>query len=380
MKLRVFVSHSFHAEHHLHGKLDGFRNSVDAARVEVLSHAKLGLRDVSIDLHFEDTAIGQLLPARTRIDIECADIFIIDISARTANTFFELGYARALGVETIVIQQRSIQESIPANVADLLVGFYGTTDELRQIVARRLSEILGDVASLGASRPRDRCFWFEPDVREVHIVCGSEPEATRFANRDSDDYLLIDNFDDRDALFALSTLLSRAYPNANLVRHTSANLPPDIYHSNLVLVGGPLTNRVAAEMMAELNVKVRYLDGDDGIEFQGPRGLEIVRSQRDASGVIVADAGYFGRFRNPFARRNRIIMCQGCHTFGTLAASAILADDNQAQDNARYLEKLSGVDARAIARIECVFSVRVLTNRRVLPAAVTEPLTFVHVS
>jgi hypothetical protein len=380
MRLALFVSHSFQDDHHLNKSLEGFRRAIKEVKEAIQARYKSQLE---IDLYLEGSEFGQSLPSRIRKNIEDADVFLIDISGRTANTFFELGYAQAIGTETIIIQRKDVQAPIPVNISDLLVGFYSLPVELKEILIKRLDAIVSAKMAEGVApirSLRNRCFWFEPSVREIHIVCGPEPEATRFASLMSDDYLLVDSFDDRDALFELSTFLSRAYPNARLVRHTSATLPPDIYDSNLVLVGGPLNNRVTGEMMAELNVAISYIDSDEGIEFRGPHGTKVVRSQKNAAGILMADAGYFGRFRNPFARQNRIIMCQGGHTFGTLGASSILADNNQARDNIRLLERLAGVSAHAIERIECVFTTKILANRRVLPSVVAEELSIVHAS
>jgi hypothetical protein len=372
VRVGVFVSHSFHDHDHI-SDVETFRNSIRSCFEEIRVENSPDPDHLFFDLYFEDASFGKPLPNAIRSEIAAKDIFLVDISGGrpSPNVCYELGFAHALGKELIIVQAESTTRSpIPADITDLLVAFYVSTSDLiskikptlAKYIHRRIAE-----ERISIEQHWERCFWFDRSVREIHIVCGPEPEKTRFAQPESEDYLFIDNLDDRDALFDISMFLSRAYPDARLYRHSAGSLPNDVIGANMVLIGGPNTNQVAKEMMEQLGVSCRYLQNDRAIEFMMAEEVKTVTSRNDKAGVLVVDAGYFGRFLNPYDRLNHVILCQGCHTFGTLAAARILADSNQARDNVKLLKKVAKLDPAAIERIECVFEIKILRSRALAP-------------
>jgi hypothetical protein len=380
--VRLFVSHSFSDEHHLLG-VAAFRKTVDSAcRLAEVACENRGFR-AEIRPYFEDPSIGEPLPRQIRSHIARCDVLLADLSGRTANTLYELGFAHALKKRLVVWQTQEVKfEPLPSDLTDVLIGVYTSNETLEAGVSQRLAELALAICSeerASTRRRMSRSFWFEENVREIHVVCGPEPEKTRFASSDADDYLFVDNFDDRDALFDVTAYLSRAYPNAKILRHTSSNVPSDVWESNLVLLGGPLTNDVTKDMMAELAVRCRYIDDDLAISFaSSPSSADgsIVRAKKDTAGKLVEDAGYFGWFRNPFLRDHRIIMCQGCHTFGTLAAYHFLSDSHQALENIKTIEAATGAEIALLERVECSFIVRILKNRKILPPELNSELMY----
>jgi hypothetical protein len=364
----VFISHSFHDHDHL-SSVDIFRQSIRSCCEEIKVEPTSD--QPAFDLYFEDATFGKPLANAIRAEIAKRDIFLVDISGGSANVFYELGFAHALGKELIIVQASVAPRApIPADITDLLVAFYNSAPDLISKIKPRIASFVRTRIAeerISTEQRWDRCFWFDRSVHEIHIVCGQEPEKTRFAQSESEDYLFIDNLDDRDALFDISMFLSRAYPDARLYRHSSGSLPNDVIGANMVLIGGPNTNHVAKEIMEQLGANCRYVQNDRAIEFETGGGLKTVTSRNDGAGVLDIDAGYFGRFLNPYDRLNHIILCQGCHTFGTLAASRILADSNQARDNVKLLKKIAKRDPSGIERIECVFEIKILKSRGLAP-------------
>lgn len=381
LTIGVFISHSFHDYDHV-SSVDEFRESIRSCCDEIRTEYPRTTNQPVFDLYFEDIGFGKPLAKGIRDEIARRDILLVDISNKSANVFYELGFAHALGKELIIVQNQSdTRSSIPTDINDLLIASYTSGQDLISKIRPRLSSYVRkqvNEARISTEQRWQRCFWFDRSVRDIHVVCGPEPEKTRFAQLESEDYLFIDNLDDRDALFDVSMFLSRAYPDAKLYRHSAGSLPNDVMSANLVLVGGPNTNHLAKELMEQLGVNCRYAEGSRAIEFESGDGLKTVHSLSDATGVLTIDAGYFGRFLNPYDRHNNVVLCQGCHTFGTLAASRILADSNQARDNIKLLRKIAKRDPSEVERIECVFEIKILKNRALAPPVLDKALVRVR--
>lgn len=370
MQISIFVSHSFHDEHHLIN-VSEFRNVVISVCEQIKHEVSQKYEiDVEFNTHFEEAQYGILLQAGIRKQIEHSDIFIMDMVDDSQNLFYELGYAHALKKEIIILAGIKAPSLIPTDMSDLLVGKYSNLSDLKERLKLCLSERVNTIIidfRRSTQAPRQRCFWFNSSVKEIHVICAPEPERTRFAAPNSSDYLYIDNFDDRDALFEVSTFLSRAYPDAKVLRHTSDNLSPDILDGNIVVLGGPSNNSLARDLIHTLNVSIEYVQGDNIIQFSSPSGQQtLIHAEKNSEGLLIKDVGYFGRFLNPFNRNNRVIMCHGCHTFGTLAACLLFADNNQALDNKKFLFEACNVDPFELDSIESAFEVTILENRRIV--------------
>jgi hypothetical protein len=190
-----------------------------------------------------------------------------------------------------------------------------------------------------------------------------ESELTRFASASSTDYLHVDNFDDRDALFEISTLLARSFPEAKVHRHIAGNHSTDIVESNLVILGGPRNNSMTRDIAALVEARFSYPQDKNSLVLLSPTGQIVLTPKKDSAGVLEKDIGYFGLFPNPFNRNNRIIMCHGLHTFGTLGACIAFGDNNQAIENYISLSRLISIDE--IDRFECGLEISIMENRRI---------------
>jgi len=375
MKLRVFVSHSFYNRHHI-DNVEMFRSTISNVYESIgFEFGKKYGHPLTFDVFFEDAQYGKPLPAEIRSQIEKADIFVMDAAGAGPNTFYELGYAHSLGREIAIFEAVTTSTSeIPTDISDLLIGRYKSLADLTTKLKERMNDqVERRMVEFRRStkKQRHRCFWFDPAVSEIHVICAPEPERTRFANQSSTDYLYVDNLDDRDALYEVSTFLSRAYPDAKLYRHAASQVSSDVLDSNVVLLGGPRNNSLTRDLADILGVRFAYADNDNSLNFSlGNGSFDILQVGKKDDNLLSLDVGYFGRFLNPFNRKNHLVMCHGCHTFGTLAACLIFADSNQALDNSRLLGFKGASDPFELDRIECAFEVMIMENRRIVVPSV----------
>jgi hypothetical protein len=381
--LNLFVSHSFHDEHHPIG-VTAFRQCIgDAVTAATASSGGTTDDDFTITAYFDDARSGMLLPAQVRSELLAADIVLVDTTGLSPNVFYELGFSHALRRKLILVQCKDITPEIPTDIKDILVGRYRELDELRSHVETRLRQILHEIAGelrRGTFEAPDRCFWFGQSPTDLHIVCAPEPEMSRFADPSAENYLFVDSLEDRDALMEVAMFLSRSHPNARVLRHSSGSVTPDVLESSLVVLGGPFNNLVTRDLMQALNIPLTYDINDYKVVFEPAHErheLELIRD-RSRNGLITKDVGYFGRFINPFNARHHVVLCQGFHTFGTLGAAMILADGSQAMANRRwFLSQLSADDLRNSERLQLFFHVDVLASRRiVVPRAETAYLSW----
>ena len=128
------------------------------------------------------------------------------------------------------------------------------------------------------------------------------------------------------SLSLLSAPLSRAFRHVDLERIRLADsVHGEDYERNLLILGGPKTNRVAEQMLTHL----------PSLPF-GMAGTVITWGNtayegRASSGTVVTDYGFVVRAPNPFAPEKRIVMLAGSHTFGNVAAARWLAKNGDSR-------------------------------------------------
>ncbi len=378
-RFRLFVSHSFREEHHPLG-LSTFRATVAEAAstashsVSAASHGTA----IEIEPYFEDNGSGLMLAGQIRGALSESDIVLVDTSGLSPNVFYELGFGHALSKRLVVVQCRDITPEVPRDVSDLIVGGYTSVIDLKQHLSERFRVILAE-ALIGLRRgtidPGQRSSWFRSTVENIHIVCAPEPEMSRFAAPDAENYLFVDSLEDRDSLMELAMALSRAHPRAKILRHSSATATPDVLESNLVVLGGPLNNHVARDFLRLLDIDLIYDAMQEAVRLTGSGTEHTLHLRRTEENLIVRDVGYYGRFENPFARGNRVILCQGYYTFGTLGATMILSDSSQGLLNRdALLHRLGARRLDDLESLQLLFPVDVLTNRKVVVPKVEQAI------
>jgi len=80
------------------------------------------------------SATAQSIAEALQSQIQRADFVIADLTATNPNVIFELGYAQALGKQTLIIVQREASHTIPFNLSSHLYLSYDP-DQLEQLRA-----------------------------------------------------------------------------------------------------------------------------------------------------------------------------------------------------------------------------------------------------
>ena len=378
--VRCFVSHAFDDGLYVGGR-EAFKQRV--GELIAAACAQLGTDDakVGFELFFEATGYGRPLLPEVRRQIRECDFLIADISQGAdgagpvnPNVMYEIGYAMALE-KGVIVMRHAASKPPPSDIADLLAGTYDRLEDLPGLfldeAVRRVTETLAK-ANRATSRiePMIAQVWFPPDTRTINLVCSAECERSRFAYPTEANYLHIDNFEDRDALFELSTFFARRYPDAQVVRHLCDSLPQDALSGNLVVLGGPGCvdgegNSVAKDLMNALRSEVRYPEEGDGLIY---RDDEIRLSRFDKDETVTEDWGTFLAAQNPYNPSSRIILLHGTLTFGTLAAATALIDTPTAMKNHIRLAGMGLVDRfSGAAQFEVLVKAEVGAGKRLRP-------------
>jgi hypothetical protein len=105
----------------------------------------------------------------------------------------------------------------------------------------------------------------------------------------------------------------------------SVNFPMDeSLEGNLILIGGPVYNRVHRLMLERLDLPYQFQDRTLVRIKDGQRFAPISSDE----GVATVDYGLIVITANPYNQRSRLIMLAGCRTFGCLgAARAIIGPE-----------------------------------------------------
>jgi hypothetical protein len=119
--------------------------------------------------------------------------------------------------------------------------------------------------------------------------------------------------------------LHRLFPRTRVAFATATSLTQDgLLEGNLVIVGGPWTNRAhrTVASLLPLPFEFRSVAGQaalvrlqDGQEFP---------HQVDGNGRTIRDFGLIVLARNPFQEESRVVIVAGCGTLGTVAAAGAL--------------------------------------------------------
>ncbi|MET8980570.1 hypothetical protein ABZX85_33690 [Streptomyces sp. NPDC004539] len=96
---------------------------------------------------------------------------------------------------------------------------------------------------------------------------------------------------------------------------------------NLILVGGPHSNRVTAEIVQRLPLTYTFGPADlHDARITDSRTGEVMSPEFDAQGQLAVDLGILIRAANPFQPDRHIVVLAGSFGFGTSAAARLLSD------------------------------------------------------
>ncbi len=381
--VRGFVSHAFEDALYVGGR------QVFKARVEELvaaACAQLGTdgAEVGFELFFEARGYGRPLLPEVRRQIRECDFLIADISQCAdgtgpvnPNVMYEIGYAMALD-KRVLVMRRTASAPPPSDIADLLAGTYDELSALPGVFLEETVRIVTETLAratrtISRIEPMIAQVWFPPDTKTINLVCAAEVERSRFAYTTEANYLHIDNFEDRDALFELSMFFSRRYPDAQVVRHLCSSFPTDAMSGNLVVLGGPGCvdgegNSIGKDLLGALASQVRYPEDGDGLIY---RDEEIRLSRYDSEETVLEDWGSFLAAQNPYNPSSRVILMHGTLTFGTLAAATALIDTPTAMKNHIRLAGMDLVDRfSGAAQFEALVRAEVGVGKRLRPPVI----------
>lgn len=404
----VFISHSF-APEYFENDLEKFRSFIRFAISQSLEEAGSDAVEAILpNLFFDSRSYGEGLNETILAELRKCNIFIADITGARPNVLYELGFAQASGADLILIQNhglevqyrknlktaadlldkanihaetniiRSLTESpmIPSDLQGIIIGSYNSLEEVTNLLLERLTSIFSVFSRqihTGTVVHIPRCFWFDYNVEEITVVCAPEDDDEKgpYANESSDNYIFVDNLEDRDAVLEVNKFLSRSFPDAEVYTRGSIVRGLSLSKTNIVIVGGPLNNEMARQFMERLNIGLDYKIPQDCpvVELQSQTGEAFeIAVARDHLNLLTQDVGYFGWFQNPLKTSCNLVLCQGFQTWGTLAATRLFSDESNGRKNRSLLHRRmnqQGIGNLAqLNFVEAFFSVPVMEDRQ----------------
>lgn len=136
------------------------------------------------------------------------------------------------------------------------------------------------------------------------------------------------------AAVEVESFLVRTYPGLKARLLISSNLSNEWLNKDLVVIGGPVFNPVARDLLLRLPPLARF----DEYRLHLSRDGWNQEAEIDSSGVVVKDVGLVYIAQNPWNHKRRIIMLAGSRSFGTLAAARAMVRSD-AIHTSRHLRK-----------------------------------------
>lgn len=196
--------------------------------------------------------------------------------------------------------------------------------------------------------------WRFPPNQDITIVCSALPpdrlESMPYTDPDAPDFVDLYRFADLDALLELFGHIRAANPMSNVRIRTPAEVRPDDYTSNLVLLGGVDWNTITAELLHRLDLPVQQIarESDDkpGGFVVTADGEEttfspVLRKDGDKE-FLIEDVAHFFHAQSPLNDKRTITICNGMYQRGTLGAVRALTDARFRDRNGEYLRTRFG--------------------------------------
>jgi hypothetical protein len=121
----------------------------------------------------------------------------------------------------------------------------------------------------------------------------------------------------------IESFLKSLYPSMQVRVATSNYASAAIYEGNLIVIGGPVRNRVSKDLFQVLQPQLSF-EGYDLVDGVGGR----MSAEIDDGRHITRDVGMVYLGNNPSSHHGRTVILAGCRTFGCLAAArALLRSD-----------------------------------------------------
>jgi hypothetical protein len=106
----------------------------------------------------------------------------------------------------------------------------------------------------------------------------------------------------------------------------ASKLQGDQLAGNLVLLGGPDSNKWTREIMRRATLGVEVPPGTT--MFRDRQGGRLYSAKRESSSTAGTDCGIVARVANPFGRGSRALILAGCFGEGTQAAASLVCGND----------------------------------------------------
>jgi hypothetical protein len=139
---------------------------------------------------------------------------------------------------------------------------------------------------------------------------------------------------------AILRILRSLYPKAQIEtrydQHIGCSLEECFCDSNVILIGGPISNFATDFIMKELGIR-EWFKGYCIVSPESHTKYEAKYIELEGKTYIVKDYGFIARYPNPFDERYSIFIVAGCRSFGTRAAGAAIAMGDSVAEIVDYL-------------------------------------------
>jgi len=280
-----------------------------------------GLRCIRAD---EVPGSGQSLLEKLHTLIECAELVVAELSGKSPNVFYEVGYAKAKDKEVLAICPRGTE--IPTDLKGLeRIEYVDTPSELpafdRQLRQHLVTMVDSDIRLL-------RAMLVAPDSSPSYILCSPRWDTARTTEGSGERRTYGDYLGVVGVVHTLGALLgNEGIPELVSARHLADELLHLREDCNAYLIGSPLANDAVEAAMANLQPNVK-----DPWKFEMTEGYSTLCGYRDGDawrceadhsvahpekdyGIILR-----GPHPNPAYAGRLVVVMAGARSLGTGAA------------------------------------------------------------
>jgi len=368
-EIKIFVGYEFSSRSKSYERTElesMIENAVDSVKTDI--------HNVDLVLDCNDSKYGEPLLKEIIEKIKNCDIAIFEISDNNPNVMFELGIAYGIGKYIIILKNRKTirKNPIPSDLRGIYRGEYeGPIANIRGRLANSIKMYLLDI--LGErERAKEkykslsviRDFWgfIEGVDKEIFVVCPVIPleDRTQYSLPESEEYMFLEKFGDKDSLIEITALLNKLYPTMTVKKYTCEDMPKEGYESNLILIGGPGYNTIVKEILERINSPFNY-DLEEDLLVDKFKNIKY--GSKFSSGNIVKDYGFFLKIPNPYNDTKKLIMINGIHTYGVFGVVKAFTTTDQGFKNCEQIIEKFGKDPSF-----CVlFEIEILNNQVITP-------------
>jgi hypothetical protein len=281
-------------------------------------------------------ATGHDLLAKINLLIERSELVIADISTKSPNVFYEVGYAVGVKKKLILLARR--RAKVPTDLKGMGMVEYDDTPDGATIFEKNLRGHLKVLVNSQIALLRDM---LEADITQPAYIL-SNPKYpgvnSRILGQVYDTKTFGDNLGILGLLSAFGSIMGEGR-NVELI--SAQHSPPSFamqYSGNLYLIGSDKVNPVVKTMLHRLqkvnpvwkfgplpgkkaegdyrNVLYRIVGGKEV-----PQERKTERRGKNRSEVVVVDHGLLVRGPHPYHPGRIVLIMSGAHSLGTGAAS-----------------------------------------------------------